>query len=177
MKLIYRTLLLTIVVMGPVAAPALGEFYQYTDADGVQRFTDDIANVPPAQRPNIKTHQSVKSDPVQLANLDQETGTGALDSKPSSEDASLQNGTWGEKIERQAETLDRMQVELETNYRSLQAERDVLAKKKPVNGASAETRAAYRRQVQALNDKIEAYETRYAEFRKKEKAFNDQYRK
>ena len=43
---------------------AYGEFYQYTDTNGVLRFTDDLATVPPEQRSDVKTHQSVKSDPV-----------------------------------------------------------------------------------------------------------------
>ena len=50
-------------------APAYGEYYQYRDENGVLRFTDDLASVPPDQRPDVKTHQSIESKPVkQISN-------------------------------------------------------------------------------------------------------------
>ena len=159
-----------------LTTPALGEYYQYTDANGMQRFTDDLSTVPPDQRPNIKTYQSVKSEPVQPA---PGTPVGVQGKKrsapPSPGSATPGNGTWRERISHQANELDRIQVELNKTYQALDAERKALAAKEPPIGASAEERAAYRRQVNQLNAKIDDYEARYADFRKKEKAFNDQY--
>jgi hypothetical protein len=100
-----------------------------------------------------------------------------MDNMPLSEDAPLQTGTWSEKIDRQANELDRRQLALAKTYRSLQAERDALAAKAPPAGANAQARAAYRRQVDQLNQKIGDYDARYTKFREKEKAFNDRYRK
>ncbi len=44
--------------------PAWCDYFQYRDENGVLRFTDDLASVPPDQRPGVTTHQSVKSNPV-----------------------------------------------------------------------------------------------------------------
>ena len=173
-----KTLLLFVtVVLGLVCLPAYGKFYQYTDANGVKRFTDDIANVPPEQRTDVKMHESVKSDPVQPARHAQSAGTPSPDMMTPSGDAPSQTGTWHEKINSQAKDLDREQSNLNKTYQSLQAERQALAAKAPPAGASAETRAAYRQQVKQLNQKIDTYESQYEDYRKKAKAFNDQYRK
>ena len=156
---------------------AYGEFYQYTDTNGVLRFTDDLASVPPEQRPDVKTHQSVKSDPVQPAAAAPVTGNQSPGAAPSIDGTPPQTGAWNAKIASQANELDRMQVELNKAYRDLQAAREALEAKTPPAGASTEARDAYRKQVKNLNARIENYEAQYAAFREKEKAFNDQYRK
>lgn len=178
MHLFKKTLLFFVtVVLGLLCQPAYGKFYQYTDVSGVKRFTDDIASVPPAQRTGVKMHESVKSDPVQPARRVQNAGTHSPDMMPPSGDALSQTGKWHEKINSQAKDLDRKQAHLNKTYQSLQAEREALAAKAPPAGASAETRAAYRRQVKQLNQKIDAYESQHEDYKKKVKAFNDQYRK
>lgn len=177
MHLFNRTLLmLAVMVLGVGSLPAYGEFYQYTDSNGVMRFTDDFATVPSDQRPDVTTHESVKSAPVQPAQHFQNTGKKSLTTMASSGDASLQTGTWHEKIDSQTKELDRIQTELSKTYQSLQAERQALAAKAPPASASADARAAYRRQVDQLNKKIADYEAQYAEFRQKEKAFYDKYK-
>lgn len=156
---------------------AHGEFYQYTDTNGVLRFTDDLASVPPEQRPDVKTHQSVKSDPVQPVAAAPVAGKQSPGTAPSLDGTTPPSGSWNERIAGQANELDRLQVELNKTYRALQAEREALEAKAPPADASTEARDAYRNQVKKLNARIEDYETQYAAFREKEKAFNDQYRK
>ena len=172
-----RTLLIAVVVVGLLSIPAYGEFYQYTDSKGVKRFTDDIAVVPPDQRPDVKIHQSVKSTPVLPDTPAPKPAQGVPAATASSADASSHQGTWKEQIDSQASELDRIQVELSRTYQSLQAESDALAAKAPPADAKADVHAAYRQKVEQLNKKIGDYEARYAEFKNKQKAFYDQYRK
>lgn len=39
------------------ANPVLGEFFKYRDSNGVLRFTDNLAEVPPDQRPKAKSYK------------------------------------------------------------------------------------------------------------------------
>jgi hypothetical protein len=51
---------LTIVLM--MCIPAFGEYYQYTDKDGEAHFTDELSEVPAAQRHQVITHESESND-------------------------------------------------------------------------------------------------------------------
>ena len=174
--LIRRIVLVGMLIL--LATPALGEYYQYTDEKGVLRFTDDITSVPADQRPDVKTYESVKSDPVQ-ATTDTlaEANSSQVSSAPSSDSAQPQTGTWNERISRQADELDRLQEELNQTFMALQNERTALEEKVPTGGASAEQLAAYRKKVDALNAKIDRYEKQHAEYRQKESAFRTQHNK
>lgn len=171
-----RMLLMVVVVL--LATPVYSEYYQYTDSNGVLRFTDNIANVPQEQRPDVKTHQSVKSSPAQPKTRVKAAEEGSRLSTPATGGSSIpEAGTWNEKLSVQANALDQMQVELDKTFNGLQAERNALAAKMPPAGATAKERDAYRQQVDALNAKIERYEAQYVDFKEKEKAFNARYRK
>jgi hypothetical protein len=124
MNVFKRTLLLPVMVLWLVSPPAYGEYYQYTDTNGVLRFTDDLASVPPEQRPDVKTLQSVKSDPVQPAAAAPVTGNQSPGTAPSIDGTTPQTGAWNAKIASQANELDRLQVELNKAYRDLQVARE-----------------------------------------------------
>lgn len=174
---IWKTALVTIAIMLVCYAAAFGEYYRYIDADGNPRFTDNLGAVPPDQQPAVKTYQSVKSTPVKPAAGGQEPGIRTAVTASSQGSNSPQAGTWNARLANQASELERMQTELIKNYQSLQKERDALAAKAPPAWADADTRAAYRSEVDKLNRKIDDYEDRYAEFKEKEKAFYGRYRK
>ena len=174
---IWITALVIIAIMLVSWTGAFGEYYRYTDADGNPRFTDNLGAVPPDQRPTVQTYQSVKSTPVKPSAGGQMPGTRTAMLGSSQGSNSSQAGTWNDRLANQASELDRMQVDLEKNYQSLQKERDALAAKAPPAWADADKRAAYRSQVDKLNRKIDDYESRYAEFKEKEKKFNKRYRK
>lgn len=159
-----------------LAMPAYGEYYQYTDANGTLRFTDDFANVPRDQRPDAKTYESVKSSPAPSVSHERVNGKRSGESVTSSDSASHLAGTWQEKISRKANELDRLQEELSRTYVDLQAERDALEAKAPRTGATQAERDAYREWVDALNARIEGYEKQYVEYKEKEQSFNDRYR-
>jgi hypothetical protein len=173
----WKTILVLIVALVLSWTASNAEFYQYIDADGKQRFTDDLATVPPDQRPEIKTYQSVVSEPIQKPADVPVKGDGGSIAASSLSKTRPQTGTWKESIINQANELNSMQLELNKTYRSLDTKRESLTAKAPSAGASAEELDAYQRQVQQLNVKIKDYETRYTEFKNKKKAFNDKYRK
>ncbi|WP_419656470.1 uncharacterized protein Dvar_55640 [Desulfosarcina variabilis str. Montpellier] len=173
----WKTALLTTTFMFLCWTMAFGEYYRYTDADGNQRFTDNLATVPAEQRPTVQTYQSVKSTPAQPAAGGQSSGNQAAGSASSQGSNTSQADTWNDRLANQANELDRMQVDLAKTYQSLQKERDALAAKAPPAWADADTREAYRKKVDQLNRKIDDYESRYAEFKEKQKAFYDKYNK
>ena len=64
-----------------------------------------------------------------------------------------------------------MQADLNETFKSLQNERSALAAQEPPPGATELVNQAYRKQVEALNRKIERYENQLKAFREKEAAF------
>ena len=94
------------------SAPGFCEYYQYKDQNGVLRYTDDLASVPPDQRPDVKTHQSIESKPVKKTtavgtskNVRQSEASPQKGAQPS-------GGTWQERNSQEKQELDQMQAEL-----------------------------------------------------------------
>jgi len=176
MWMLIRNVLLAGMVVFWVA-PAFGEYYQYTDPNGVLRFTDDLASVPPDQRPDVKTHQSVESQPSQ-----QTTG-GAVKKKASrfaaagDKENEPSGGTWQGRNSKKKQELDQMQAELKATFAALQAERTALEAKAPAKGATFEEKVAYTDKVEALNAKIAGYEEQLDAFNEKVNAYNSQVKK
>ena len=160
-----------------VATPAFCEYYQYTDQNGVLRFTDNIAGVPPDQRPDVKIYESVKSAPVQTTTGVSAEKEGSRSSASPENSTQLSAGTWKEKISRQADELDLLQAELNQTFVVLRNERTALEAKAPAARAPLEVSNAYQKQVDTLNANIAHYEKQHAEYKEKVKAFNAQYRK
>jgi hypothetical protein len=170
-------ILLVAGIIGCLTLPAFGKYYQYTDTKGVLRFTDDLANVPKGQRPNMKTYKSVKG------NLEKgEPGSGsAVKSAPkiptTEKDNLSSTGSWNKQIAHQRDELNRRQAELNKLFMKLQNERTALAAKAPPTGTSSKRTQAYRQQVEDLNARIDQYEKQRAEFAKKVAAFNAKFKK
>jgi hypothetical protein len=174
----WKTILLIIVTLVLSWTASNAEFYRYIDANGKQRFTDDLATVPPDQRPVIKTYQSIVSKPIQApADAPIKGNGGGSVAASSFGETTPQTGTWKERVFNQANELNDMQLKLHKTYQTLEVKRKTLAAKAPPAGVSAEEQEAYYQQVNQLNAKIKDYEAKYTEFKNKEKAFNDQYGK
>ena len=69
MKIRLFFVLLAVVV---ICLPRVGnaEFYRYRDANGVLRFTDNLAEVPKDQRPGAQRYETFKSAPPAAAAVD-----------------------------------------------------------------------------------------------------------
>ncbi len=173
--LIRKVVLAGLVVLW--AVPASCEYYQYRDQNGVLRYTDDIASVPADQRPDVTTHQSIKSDPDPVT-----TGSAARQPDSPSE-VSSNTGTrssdesWKKRNAQQKQELDRMQAELKQTLKALQTERSALEAKVPGQGATFKEKATYNHEVESLNFKIAQYEEQLAAFNEKVNQYNAQVKK
>jgi predicted RNase H-like nuclease (RuvC/YqgF family) len=163
----YIRMILLVGMIGCLAIPAFGKYYRYTDANGVLRFTDNLADVPKDQRPNVKTFKSIKSRVAK----DEAGPESTVKAAPPS------NNSRDEEYAREKDKLDRRQAELNKLFMKLQNERTALAAKAPPAGASAETIDAYRQKVENLNTRIGRYEKQRAEFEKKLKEFHAKFNK
>lgn len=171
------TLIRYLLVIGMVVfwlTPAFGEYYQYTDSNGVLRFTDDLASVPPEQRPDVTTHQSVEGQAVQQT-------TGAAVKKRANRSAAAagkstqpSGGTWQERNAQKRHELDQMQAALRETFAALQGERSALEANAPPKGATFKEKVAYTDKVEALNAKIVRYEEQLDAYNQKVNAFNAQ---
>jgi hypothetical protein len=157
--------------------PAFGEYYQYTDQNGILRFTDDLASVPPDQRPGVTTHQSVQSAPVEKT-----TGVAVADQSSTSPTAAgkaseSSGSTWQGRNSQKRQELDQMQADLKTTFEELQSERSALEAKAPPKGATFGEKVAYAEKVEGLNAKIASYEEALSAFNEKVNLFNSQVKK
>ena len=172
-----RALLLVGLILSVAATAWAEQFYRYTDENGVPRYTDNLANVPPEQRKNMATHESVVSSPVQAKKSVPSVSSGTASTQPSQKTGNARTertGSWREGAAQRkeaAQELDRMQADLSEMFQSLQSERSALAAKQPSPGATEEVMQTYREQVEVLNRKIEHYENQLKLFRDKEAGF------
>jgi chromosome segregation ATPase len=168
MHAIIRLMLVT-AMLAVWAAPAVGEYYRYTDSDGVVRFTDDLARVPPDQRPEVKTYAS-------SPNASDAAATVASSAQPASSSQS-EVASWESQTYRQAAELDQVQAELKHTFTSLGEARASLESQAPPAWAPVAQRDDYRRKVEALNARIERYEAQRSEYSRRVDAFNSQFHK
>ena len=162
-----KKILLAVLVLF-MAMPAAGEYYQYKDAEGNLRFTDDLSNVPEDQQPKIKTFESAKEiAPRQSTTV--EKSAPAADQRGSRGSAT---GDWEDKVTRSSEALDKLQAELQQTAQSLKQQQAALEAQEPGKDASDGEKTAYYQKVNALNARIEAYNKKHEQFNEKVKAFN-----
>ena len=171
-------LIVNVLLVGVLlTTPVWGEYYQYTDENGVLRFTDNLASVPQNQRPDVKTFESVKSKSVQKS-----TGVRTMDKRSSalpssSSGAQPTDKNWAERSSRNAAELNRMQVTLNETFMALQNERAALAAKAPGPGASSKESDTYNKKVDALNTEIDRYEQQLKVYQEQQRAFGAEFRK
>jgi hypothetical protein len=167
-----------------LATAAVAEYYQYTDQGGNLRYTDDIYQVPEAQRPAMKTFRSEKNisnEPAAETPLDENdlqpsepesTDAGGKMDQPDVDDeaaADFEEGT----LEETAAELDRMQKELNNTRAELEAERAAIKDQAPKKNAKSQERIEYSAKIQDLNNRITEYEEDLKAFEKRVNAFND----
>ena len=174
----FRKIILTSLFL-MFAAVVYGEYYQYTDGKGIQRYTDDFQQVPESQRTDVKIHESVKTDPDEVPAGDrEEMDDDVAESDDAGDDVAAEDAA-GEEPARgvsrsTANELDKIQMELRQKRESLEKERDALQQEAPPDGAKTKEKIAYGERVEALNDKIKEYEEDVKAFDEKVNAFNTQ---
>ena len=177
-----------------LATSAFGEYYQYTDENGNSRFTDDLYQVPEAQRPAMKTFESEASAPDKTAiepSADNEemeddaVGTEETDATVDTERPEGAAESAADTVEEDREDsfqmsaveLNKMQMELNKTRTALENERAAIEAQAPKKDATTNERIAHSMQVDALNAKIVKYDKDLKAFEGKVAAFNARKKK
>ncbi len=166
---------------------ANAQIYRYTDEEGVVRFTDDLAQVPPDQRPKTEQYQEYDTDSTQVeeagaAGEKSVRGEAADDSSPDEEEAAVSPGS-GDAASEDGEAQEG-EYDFETNYKRLEQEREDLAREYE---AMLQEKAALEEEqkleegeklseseIAKRNEKIREFNERVKEYRKKRELFEKQ---
>ena len=152
------------------SASAGAEFYKYVDEDGNQRFTDDINEVPEAQRANIRSYEeSVSEDSSdQEVSRENQTDEAAADQPTNFPDLSDNEQ---ESLEDTRKRIEQLKTEIDQEYEALLKEKKQLAKEKE----QAKTRAQiidYNKKVESMNNRVAAYEVKGKAYKAEVDAYN-----
>ncbi len=149
------------------ANPALGEFYKYRDGSGVLRFTDNLAEVPPDQRPGAKSYK--EADDYLTPYQKQER---AGKERREAEIAAKEKAEVSFEAQQDRRmNLNKTRLELDKEYGELMREKEALKKEKG-QATSPEQQTAYKKRVNALNKRIIEYDSRRNKYEANIKRFN-----
>lgn len=147
------------------------EFYKYVDANGDTRFTDDINQVPQAQRSKIRSY--IESQSEELAdppdqNVTPENQKAAeplvnlLDESDESDEESLKAAK---------KRIDEIKQEMDKEYEALMKEKEQLAEERQ----QAETKAhiaEYNKKVDNMNKRVAVYEQKGKDYKAQVEKYN-----
>lgn len=150
-----------------LALPACAEIYKYVDENGQKRWTDDLSQVPKAQRPSAQRIES------QEETSPKGTATPAQTDRPESTPATEPTSTPPslETAEPDRESLEKEKAALDTRYQQLMEERKQLEQMK-AEPSSSDSRAELNKRISVYNSKTEQYELQLSNFNEKIKAYN-----
>ncbi len=169
MRLVKRLMICLVAIGFMVPSVVMAEFYKYRDANGVMRFTDNLAEVPVDQRPKVTSYSEPDDFLTPEARKKKEVAEVQAAAAKAAPDASL------EDIQEERMRLNRLRVELDEEYGGLMKDRQTLEKMK-AEAKDDTDREAYRDGVIDLNKRITAYETKRVDFQKAMDAFNQRDR-
>ena len=143
--------------------PCLAEYYRYVDQSGAVRYTDDILEVPKAQRSGVK-----KITGVQVTSSKDSVDTTTEDTEIEEPDDIPQN----DKKQLEYERLAQERKALDEEYDALQKESATLAQDRETLPIKE-----YNKKVRQFNNHIATYEEKRAAFKKVADAYNVQLKK
>jgi hypothetical protein len=152
-----------------ISKVAFAEFYRYTDEKGVTRYTDDLSQVPPAQRKKAEAYTSEVSKPEPQKDV---TAGGTVATPES--DADKIEVSEGQDMA-QLEKLNKKKATLDKEYTDLVKEKDALVKSKEGIKKEDELKA-YNEKIVDLNERISAFEKKRKDFAKEVDAFNERFK-
>jgi len=157
-KGIMRIIILLSVFCFLITIPAVAEYYQYEDAQGNLRFTDDSASIPKDTQKDITTYESIQSKSFQ---------------DPSEADVQISpTDTGGDNQLADREALEQMRAALAQTATTLKIEHEQLADQDPGLKASKLQRDEYTEKVKLLNEKMVDYKQQHQAYNNKVKAYN-----
>ena len=159
--------------------PVWAEMYRYQDANGVVRYTDNLANVPENQRPKASVDEVVSApdkEPIAAEQTSSRKET-VEESQPLSDNPPGGSDTEISPIGENSNTQSRIddflktKMALDAEYAQLMKESLSLAEeRKTISGNNAVK--AHNDKVADLNARVEGYEKRRTAFQKEAEAFD-----
>lgn len=157
-----------IVVLVIVGVPALSlaEFYKYVDENGKVRFTDNLANVPDGQRPQIKEYEEVSHELTPKEKAEEQQEPTSKKTKQGAEVVTVEKDGLTEKDEKEleGEELEKKGEKLQQEYEALMEERQELDKAAKVRLTPAVQKK--------LVEKIADFNLRIKDYEGKRQAYN-----
>ncbi len=173
----YLSFVLLVVFVLSIAAPATGALYEYRDADGNIRFTDDLGNVPEEKRENVRRIRAVPdySTPSEQQEPPAQTEETALDADADDPPEGDQAEGDADLVER-GEALRSEQAELQAEYEGIQEEKAQIGDPPDEDAPLAEFEA-YGEKVDQINDRIRVYQEKLKDHEERVKAYNARFEK
>ncbi len=142
------------------------EYYQYKGADGVLYFTDNLNDIPEAQRQKLIHHKKIET--TAPASLPQNTQVIQEQKTNTNETGNDNKVLTPAERKNQIQALNDEKKELETMHTTLMGRVQQLESER-TKAKTAEQAALYKQKVSELNNEISAYEERRIEFDTKRK--------
>ena len=159
-------MLMMLLVIGS-SNPAAADIYKYRDAQGVVRYTYDLAEVPEDQRPQVQTYEEAPTE----SSASSQAGEASGDDQDKAEKKTDDDLVVDEKT---IEELNQKKKELDAEFAGLMEEKYKLLKEKTkldtLAGRDTVAVAEYDNKVTELNRKIAEYQKRREAFEKKAEA-------
>lgn len=149
---------------------AYAEFYRYKDAQGVMRYTDNLAEVPEDQRPQVTTYQEVRTPPPAPPPAGERQAEGSTPADDAPIETFAVDPATLERLDATKKALDQEYAELMDSKQKLLKEKE--EKLKGLAARDVTARKDYEDRVKALNDRIQDYEKRREAFVQESSALN-----
>jgi chromosome segregation ATPase len=152
------------------SAGASAEFYKYVDDDGNVRFTDDINQVPEAQREKIRSYVESESPKPAEPEITGENKPDQVSEDQQTDFTDLTDDE-SESLDDAKKRIDELRNEIDEEYKALMKEKEALAKDK----TQAKTRdqiIEFNKRVDSLNKRVAAYEKKGKDYQAQVDAYN-----
>jgi vacuolar-type H+-ATPase subunit I/STV1 len=159
-KAIWTSLLMIFLLM---AGSAWGEIYKYIDQNGQPRWTDDLSQVPKAQRASAQHFEGVKKQPPDAK--------GQPSASPAGKAQNQAVDKAHQAVAPSRDALEKEKADLDSQYQQLLQERKALEQLK-AKAQSPADRSALKKRISAYNDKTDHYENQLNAFNKKIQTYN-----
>jgi hypothetical protein len=150
------------------AGASCADIYQYTDQDGNVRWTDDLSQVPEAQRAAAEQTKKTAADTA-----NGEARPPAAEAALESEASEAETGASATTPDLDRTALEAERAELDTLYQQLIEERKTLEQMKAESSDTTD-RTVLNERIEQYNRKTEAYEEQLNRFNDKVNAYNQQ---
>lgn len=152
-----KTLCIFAIVLLALPCLCQAEFYRYKDAGGVLRFTDNLAEVPIDQRPEMEQYKGVDASLTQEQKAAKQADKAAKAAVRQQRRQTSTGSTRFSSSDKAFSALKAQERALEKDGRELEAEQSALLVQKGKASTTAQINAVNKKIAQ-LNTRINAYE-------------------